>query len=140
MVEFDSGPWEVAGDQAGTATAPQASGRKAGDAGVISKEGSSQLCCCGEPISSSLVACSACTLVLPKAWQGQRGAWLGQDKLSSRVPCLKELKTHAGSGARGQCVAGRGQGGRGMSRCQSWEETMGRLMVLFVVMAESSDL
>lgn len=37
-------------------------------------------------------------------------------------------------------MEGRGQGGRGMSRRQPWEETMGRLMVLFVVMAESSHL
>lgn len=37
-------------------------------------------------------------------------------------------------------MEGRGQGGGGTSRHQPWEETMGRLMVLFVVMAESSHL
>lgn len=42
---------------------------------------------------------------------------------------------------RKRSVCGRGeQGGRGMSRRQPWDETMGRLMVLFVVMAESSHL
>lgn len=41
---------------------------------------------------------------------------------------------------RSVCEEGQGQGARGMSRHQPWEETMGRLMVLFVVMAESSHL
>lgn len=63
MVRVDSGPWKVAGDQASTAAAPQAKGRKAGDTGAISKEGGSQLYCWGESISS-LAARSACTLVL----------------------------------------------------------------------------
>lgn len=105
MDGVDSGPWKVARDQASIAAAPKARGRKAGDAGAISQEGGSQLYCWGELISS-LVACSACTLVLPKAWQGQGEAWLGRDRLSSHVPCLKGLKTHAGSGARGQRVEG----------------------------------
>lgn len=66
VVGVDSGPWKVSGDQVSTVAVPQARGRKAGDAGAISKEGCSQLCCWGEQISSP-AACSACTLVLPKA-------------------------------------------------------------------------